>query len=66
MGLKDQNRAIRFYKEVIAEAVGADPNEITIFGESAGGASVSYQVISPMSKGIDFQTIISTLCFETF
>lgn len=66
MGLKDQNRAIRFYKEVIAEAVGADPNEITIFGESAGGASVSYQVISPMSKGIDFQTIISTLRFETF
>ena len=30
---------------------GGDPDSVTIFGESAGGASVDFQVISPYSKG---------------
>jgi len=28
-----------------------NPNQVTIFGESAGGASVHFLVISPMAKG---------------
>ena len=49
-GLKDQNQAIRWVRENIAE-FGGDRNRITIFGESAGGASVHYHMISPLSKG---------------
>jgi len=30
---------------------GGDPASVTIFGESAGGASVEYQILSPHSKG---------------
>ena len=31
---------------------GGNPESITIFGESAGGASVELQVLSPRSKGL--------------
>ncbi|XP_072385060.1 esterase E4-like [Diabrotica undecimpunctata] len=50
-GLKDQVQALKFVKEYI-EYFGGDPNKVTIFGQSAGGASVHYQVLSPMSKGL--------------
>ena len=46
-GLRDQHMAIAGVKRNIA-AFGGDPNNITIFGESAGGASVSLQVWGPL------------------
>ena len=49
-GLKDQSLALRWVQENIAQ-FGGDPDSVTIFGLSAGGASVHYQVLSPMSKG---------------
>lgn len=50
-GLKDQAFSIRWVHENI-RAFGGNPEKITIFGESAGGASVMYQLISPLNKGL--------------
>lgn len=49
--MKDQVLAMRWVKKNI-EKFGGDPDNITIFGQSAGSACVSYQLISPMSKGL--------------
>ncbi|CAK1540430.1 unnamed protein product [Leptosia nina] len=50
-GLKDQVAALRWVKRNI-RSFGGDPDNITIFGCSAGGASTSYHMISDMSAGL--------------
>lgn len=49
-GLKDQVMALQWVQQNIKQ-FGGDPGNVTIFGESAGGASVHYHVLSPMSQG---------------
>ncbi|CAH1115540.1 unnamed protein product [Psylliodes chrysocephalus] len=50
-GLKDQVLAMKFVNKYI-QYFGGDPDKVTIFGQSAGGASVHYHVLSPQSKGL--------------
>ncbi|KAL4226010.1 Carboxylesterase 5A [Mactra antiquata] len=49
-GLWDQHLAIKWIHENIIPFTG-DPNKVTIFGESAGSASVLYQAMYPGNRG---------------
>lgn len=49
-GLKDMVMALKWVQKNIS-AFGGDPNNVTIFGESAGGAATHLLVLSPMTKG---------------
>uniref|UniRef100_A0AAG5D5S3 Carboxylic ester hydrolase n=1 Tax=Anopheles atroparvus TaxID=41427 RepID=A0AAG5D5S3_ANOAO len=60
-GLKDQNLAIRWVRENIA-SFGGDPNNVTLFGESAGGCSVHFQMVSDQSKGLFRRAIVMSGC----
>ncbi|XP_044731323.1 juvenile hormone esterase-like [Chrysoperla carnea] len=55
-GLKDQTAALRWVQKNIS-AFGGDKNNVTIFGESSGGVSVTFHLLSPLSKGLFHKAI---------
>lgn len=55
-GLKDQCAALRWVQRNIS-AFGGDPSNVTIFGESAGAASVCWLLVVPEARGLFHRAI---------
>jgi len=50
-GILDEVRALEWVRDNIA-AFGGDPNNVTVFGQSAGAMSVCVLLVSPEAKGL--------------
>ncbi|XP_034963150.2 cholinesterase-like [Zootoca vivipara] len=59
LGLLDQQLALRWVNENAA-AFGGDPTRVTIFGHSAGAASVGFHLLSPGSQTLFAQAVIQS------
>jgi para-nitrobenzyl esterase len=58
-GLMDQRMALNWVREHIAD-YGGDPDNVTLFGESAGAVSVGMHLVSPQSEGLFQRAIIQS------
>ena len=58
-GLFDQHMALQWVRDNIAQ-FGGNPDNVTIFGESAGGASVGFHLLSPLSRNLFNQAIMQS------
>jgi len=58
-GLLDQIYALKWIKENI-HAFGGDPDNVTVFGQSAGGGSVQALISSPLAKGLFSKAIVQS------
>ncbi|KAF2898714.1 hypothetical protein ILUMI_07459 [Ignelater luminosus] len=58
-GLKDQVMALKWVKRNISQFCG-DPDNVTIFGQSSGSASVQCLMLSPMAKGLFHKAIMQS------
>ena len=58
-GLMDQVEALRWVRRNVA-AFGGDPRNVTIFGQSAGAASVAFLIAAPAAKGLFHRAILQS------
>ena len=58
-GTLDLVRALQWIRENAA-AFGGDPNNVTIFGESAGGTNVFSLLLSPPARGLFHRAIVES------
>jgi para-nitrobenzyl esterase len=57
--LMDHVAALQWVRDNI-RTFGGDPDNVTIFGESAGGASVNYLMIMPSARGLFHKAIVES------
>ncbi|MEO1524506.1 MAG: carboxylesterase family protein [Planctomycetota bacterium] len=55
-GILDQIQALKWVQQNIQQ-FGGDPNNVTIFGESAGGVDCTVLMLSPLAKGLFHRVI---------
>ena len=57
--IMDQIAALKWVRDN-AKAFGGDPNNVTLFGESAGGVSVHFLMAAPQARGLFQKAIIES------
>lgn len=62
--LLDLIASLRWVREEIS-AFGGDPNNVTIFGESAGGQNIAALIGSPLAKGLFHKAIMQSGGFDS-
>ena len=58
-GFMDQLAALQWVQRNIAR-FGGDPNQVTLFGESAGGGAVLAHLVSPLSRGLFHRALLQS------